>query len=33
MILIKDENSVRQPLKAVFPGKYIQEKALNELNT
>ncbi len=32
MILIKDENSVRQPLKAVFPGKYIQgKKALNEL--
>ncbi len=32
MILIKDEDSVRQPLKAVFPGKYIQgKKALNEL--
>ena len=32
MILIQDEYSVRQPLKAVFPGKYIQgKKALTEL--
>jgi hypothetical protein len=32
MILIQDENSVRQPQKAVFPGKYIQGKnALTEL--